>query len=113
MCIRDRLEHRLALRLQGVLEHARGQELHLIERRALIGVFVRDHLTLLGDAKAATDRAGGLGGDGPAGGGATARNRTAAAMEEGDRRARLLADAGEIGLRLRQLPVGGCLLYTS
>ena len=62
-----RLERLLALGFQRMLEHARGEQLHLIERRALIGIFIRDHLALLGDAEAAPDRAGGLGGDGAAG----------------------------------------------
>ena len=101
------LQRLLALRFQRMLEHARGEQLHLIERGALIGIFEGDHLALLGDAEAAADRAGGLGGDGAAGRRAAARHRAAAAMEEGDGRAHLGADLGQLRLRLGQLPIRG------
>ena len=101
------LQRLFALGFQRMLEHARGEQLHLIERGALVGIFVRDHLALLGDAEAAADRAGGLGGDGAAGRRAAAGDRAAAAMEEGDRDALLGADLGQLRLRLGKLPVGG------
>ena len=67
-----RLQRLLALGFQRMLEHARGEQLHLIERGALIGIFIGHHLALLGDAEAPADRAGRLGGDGAAGGRAAA-----------------------------------------
>ena len=102
-----RLQRLLALGFQRMLEHARGEQLHLIERGTLIGIFIGDHLALLGDAEAPADRAGGLGGDGAARRRAAAGDRAAAPMEEGDGHAGLGADACQLRLRLGQLPVRG------
>ena len=97
----------LALGFERMLEHARGKQLHLVEAGSLIGVFVRDHLALLGDAEAAADRAGGLRRDGAPRRRAAAGDRAAAAMKEGDRYARIGADLGQLRLGLRQFPVRG------
>src|SRR4029079_11366317 len=72
----------LALGLQRVLEHRGGKQLHLIERRTLIGIFVGHPCALLGDAETPTDRAGGLGGDGTSRRPPAARHRAAAAVEK-------------------------------
>ena len=95
----------LAFRLQRVLKNGRRQQLHLVGRRAAIGVFERDDLALLGDAETAADGASRLRGDGVAGRRAAARHRAAASMEEGDGDALLASDLGEARLRLEQLPV--------
>ncbi len=57
----------LAFGFQRVGEDGRGEQLHLIGRRAAIGVFERHHLALLGDAETAANRARRLRGDGVAG----------------------------------------------
>src|SRR5437667_233664 len=58
------------------------------------------------ETEPALDRAGGLSGDGAAGGRAPPADRAAPTVEEGDRYAALPAEAGEPQLGLGELPIG-------
>src|SRR5262245_3842348 len=90
-----------------MLEHARCQELRLITGGAPVGIFGGHHLALLGHPESPADRSWRLRRDGAARGRSAARHRTAAAVEEGDLDAGLVAYFGELHLRLGELPVGG------
>src|SRR5207302_9779232 len=96
----------LALRLEGVLEYARREQLGLIRRRAAVGVLERHHLALLGEAEPAPNRARRLRRDRPPGRGATPAHRAAATVEEGEGNAALATQPRELELSLGQLPVG-------
>ena len=86
-------------------EDRRRQQLHLIGRRAAIGVFERHHLALLGGAETPANGAGRLRSDGVAGRRAAAADRAAAPMEKRDRDAFLDAHRREPRLRFVELPV--------
>src|SRR2546429_6393898 len=89
-----------------MLEHAGGEQLRLVGGGAAVRILERHHLPLLREAEPALDRAGGLGGDGAAGGRSAPADRAAAAVEKGDRHAALPAEPGEPYLSLGELPVG-------
>ena len=99
-------ESLLALGFERVLQHAGREQLRLIGGRAAVRILERHDLPLLGEAEPALDRAGGLRGDGAAGGRAPAAHGAAPAMEEGDRHSAFPAQAGEPQLGLGELPVG-------
>ena len=61
-------ERLLALGFERMLEHAGGEQLRLVGGGAAVRILERHHLPLLREAEPALDRAGGLGGDGAAGG---------------------------------------------
>src|SRR2546429_7342759 len=95
VCSSDLFERLLALGFEGMLEHAGREQLRLVGGGAAVRILERHYLPLLREAEPALDRAGGLGGDGAAGGRSASADRAAAAVEKGDRHAALPAEPGE------------------
>ena len=92
---------------EGVLSHARGQQLEVVHRGDVVSVLLGDALTLLGDAHLALDGTLRERIDEAVGRASAAGDGAATAMEEDDADAVLLADGGEVLLGAVEVPERG------
>ena len=94
-------------RAQGGAQHGAGGLFQIAQGDGADAVLAVDHLALFGQAQVAVDRSPGCGDDRAPGLAAAARQRTAAAMEEGDAHASFGSQCGQRHLGLLQRPARG------